>query len=321
MKIHCNILLIIGNGFDLDLGLKTGYSEFIKSKFFTPSTGLSQYLKEKYQIQNWIDLENELKSYIEELKERLIRTAYYRNDKEKQDVLNNKLIDHKESIASDYYKLIKNLMSYLNSLNYEIINKNSYAASLISILSKINGLSAITFNYTNLKEISNLLNSPLVSPKHVHGSLKESDIILGFEDNVDVNDNLCFMIKSHSPHFRSCNIRDSLEKADEIIFFGHSLGMTDYHYFEDFFLKQSGAMGSSDIKKKRIRIFTYDENSRQEILIQLRTMNNKRINELYDLNDFAIYRTKNKIDDNKIKQYFSELRKYTEEIDESLLLI
>ena len=101
-----------------------------------------------------------------------------------------------------------------------------------------------------------MLNSPLVSPKHVHGSLKESDIILGFEDNVDVNDNLCFMIKSHSPHFRSCNIRDSLEKADEIIFFGHSLGMTDYHYFEDFFLKQSGAMGSSDIKKKKIRIFT-----------------------------------------------------------------
>ena len=50
-------------------------------------------------------------------------------------------------------------------------------------------------------------------------------------------------------------------------------------------------------------------------------MNNKRINELYDLNDFAIYRTKNEIDDNKIKQYFSELRKYTEEIDESLLLI
>ena len=80
-------------------------------------------------------------------------------------------------------------------------------------------------------------------------------------------------------------------------------------------------MGSSDIKKKKIRIFTYDENSRQEILIQLRTMNNKRINELYDLNDFAIYRTKNEIDDNKIKQYFSELRKYTEEIDESLLLI
>lgn len=34
-----SILIIIGNGFDLDMGLKTSYSDFIKSPYFLSSSG------------------------------------------------------------------------------------------------------------------------------------------------------------------------------------------------------------------------------------------------------------------------------------------
>lgn len=76
----------------------------------------------------------------------------------------------------------------------------------------------------------------------MHGSLEsrqtakdDTSIILGFQDNIEIDDSYCFMIKSHSPYYTSHNIKSKLDQADEVIFFGHSLGSTDYPYFEDFF--------------------------------------------------------------------------------------
>ena len=113
------------------------------------------------------------------------------------------------------------------------------------------------------------------------------------------------MIKSHSPYYTSHNIKSKLDQADEVIFFGHSLGSTDYPYFEDFFRKQCAT--KPDNEKIKVRIFTYDEESRQNILVQLRNMNEKHTQMLYEYCDFAIYRTKDNIDDEKIKKYLSEL--------------
>ena len=81
------------------------------------------------------------------------------------------------------------------------------------------------------------------------------------------------------------------------------LGETDYHYFEDLFRFQSQPEHYKS--SKTIRIFTYDENSRIDVLFQLRAMNNKRTDMLFDLNDFEIYRTKD--DSAKIKVYLDQL--------------
>lgn len=61
-----NNLLIIGNGFDLDLGLPTKYSNFIESKYFKKQnirrgSKLFKYISETYHDKKWIDIENELK--------------------------------------------------------------------------------------------------------------------------------------------------------------------------------------------------------------------------------------------------------------------
>lgn len=85
------------------------------------------------------------------------------------------------------------------------------------------------------------------------------------------------------------------------------MGCTDYHYFSDFFKKQSGLNGN-EVNSKKIRIFTYNEDSRLKLLEQLREMNEKRMNYLYDLNDLLFYKTSEPSDSIEIEKYFQELR-------------
>ena len=262
-------VLVIGNGFDLDLGLKTSYSSFLNSDFFNQlryKYQMIEYLCESRCEKKWIDIEESLKKFA-------IRhgrdTGLMKESKEA------------------YELLTKALTSYLDSIDYSTINKKSIASNLFN-------KSALGI-HTNIKY------------KHVHGSLENNSIILGFEDNVNVLKSCYFMIKSHNSHYSSCNIRVTLEQANEIVFFGHSLGCTDYHYFSDFFKVQSG-LKENEVKNKKIRIFTYDEDSRLRLLEQLREMNEQRINYLYDLNDLKFYRTSDPNDLEEIQKYYYELQ-------------
>lgn len=302
------LVLVIGNGFDLDLGLPTSYQDFLKSSEFRKyldSThmqtdygyvvgdidNLFQYLNEKYQCQNWIDIELELKN----LASRRFKTI---------DVKGN-TVDAipfaTESKAQSFEVLCKQLCLYLKNLDYNFIKGGSIALKLLSVINEYASVcEIITFNYTDLHKLNDELPEKLrVRIDHVHGSIKDRDIIIGFEDEVEIDKSYSFMIKSFNPAFRSHNVRQKLLDADEIIFFGHSLGETDYHYFEDLFRFQSQPEHCKG--PKIIRIFTYDEKSRIDILFQLRAMNKKRTDMLFDLNNFEIYRTKN--DSIKINDY------------------
>ena len=74
-----------------------------------------------------------------------------------------------------------------------------------------------------------------------------------------------------------------MQEANEVVFFGHSLGHNDYHYFKAFFQSQC-VEGMKRDEGKRITFFTYDNNSRIEILKQLRSMNEKKTDLLFNLN-------------------------------------
>lgn len=67
MEITCDTMLVIGNGFDLSLGLKTSYGDFMGNlKYYVSSIYNSKiltYLFERVQKEKWIDIENELKNY------------------------------------------------------------------------------------------------------------------------------------------------------------------------------------------------------------------------------------------------------------------
>ena len=60
-------LLVIGNGFDLALGVKSSYGDYINSPNFDSfrSSGavLAGYLHTRFAHQNWVDIEAELSVY------------------------------------------------------------------------------------------------------------------------------------------------------------------------------------------------------------------------------------------------------------------
>lgn len=306
------LVLVIGNGFDLDLGLPTSYQDFLKSLDFKllldpvnmkssygyyieDSENLFHYLNQKYQCQNWIDIETELKSLASEKK----------REHDNWGEIVEKVPIASEGQTKSFEVLCKQLCLYLKKLDYNFVKGGSAALKLLSVINKYASIcEIITFNYTDLHKLKDDLPEEFkVRIDHVHGSIKDRDIIIGFEDEVEIDKSYSFMIKSFNPAFRSHNVRQKLLDADEIIFFGHSLGETDYHYFEDLFRFQSQPEHCKG--PKIIRIFTYDEQSRIDILFQLRAMNKKRTDMLFDLNNFEIYRTKD--DARKIEIYLSQL--------------
>ena len=273
-------VLILGNGFDLNLGLKTSYSDFVKSEHFEKivrhkDNYLINRIYTNFRLNKWIDLEEELKRFAIE-----------------QSGNRKSMLD----ISTELEELRHALIQYLNELDYSKINKRSVAAQLLEIVYKNKeDYEIFSYNYTDLNEIiknirteqANEISKDRVRYTHVHGTLKDKSIIIGFEDDVDIDDEYCYMIKTFSPHYASHRVRYALEDADEIIFFGHSLGSTDYHYFSKLFRDKSD-FGLQKEKSAKIRILTANRESKYEILKQLRNMNNKQTNILYDLNDFEI---------------------------------
>lgn len=280
-------ILILGNGFDLDLGLKTRYSDFSDSdewrRYSSEESNLFQYLDAKKEIERWFDLESELFNYA------------------------NPKVQRSRTLKEDklyFDQLHEGLKIYLRKEQQKEINVNSYAAELLKAAVHNDLFHNIySFNYTDVnifaKQIGVALNSKCT---YIHGNLSDNSIILGVNDKRLVP-NYDFLHKTMSPYYRSHNLFEDLYAANEVIFFGLSFGEIDFTYFEDFFKSQSSSDNVGH-KKKNITIVTYDENSRSDIL---RKLNNQGINRqrLYAQSNFQMIRTS--VEDDKV--LFNELLK------------
>lgn len=251
-------ILILGNGFDLDLGLHTRYSEFWGSERWKevmencPEPYFINSL-EKYRItHNWFDLESGLLEGAKRLKDKL-RARFD---------------------ASNYYEsfqmLIRELRTYIE---YQQDNftpaKNSVAGRLLKAIDTKPLVKRIyTFNYTDIVKMSQRYKvSKLPFVHYVHGSLNPNDqIILGIEmeDFSSIPPQLTFLIKTNSPYYRYTNLLRDLELADQVVFFGHSINGMDFPYFKDFFL-QLVNMPIPKSRKRYVAIVTYDEHSAMQI--------------------------------------------------------
>lgn len=100
-----------------------------------------------------------------------------------------------------------------------------------------------------------------------------------------------------------------MQNANEVVFFGHSLGPTDYHYFKSFFNTQSQEYMTLE-KSKDITIFTFNNDSRVEILRQLRKMNGGSLEYLFSNNCFRIICTdgEDPRDEKMIQDFVKHLR-------------
>ena len=97
------------------------------------------------------------------------------------------------------------------------------------------------------------------------------------------------MYKDNSRFYMSNNMYEDFEKADDIIFFGHSINGMDFPYFRDFFIKQSGMDG--EYKSKHITVFTYDDTSNQQIRNSIRNAQ-VDLTQLFRRNDIKFIQTK-----------------------------
>ena len=286
-------VFIIGNGFDLDLGWKTSYKDFIVSEYWPlrdkePYCLMAEYLKERTEVDRWYDLENLLKEYA-----------------------SDKPYNHEVASPRDeefFYELRDCLISFLKDAIKKTVNTESMAMRVLrAVVANGYFTSIYTFNYTDLYDIAGNggINS-LFDYESVHGRLSNNSIILGVNDNVNLREGYSYLRKVFNEHYTSHAIRYDLQECDEVVFFGHSLSENDYPYFADFFEDQS--MCTERKSGKHITIFTKDNHSRIQILEQLRMMNGGRTERLQNDNDFKIIMTDNP-DKILLKKFFDNLNK------------
>lgn len=291
-------VLIIGNGFDLDLGMNTRYSDFAKSKIWenTFHNDLNVYdkgtligfLNAEKEKQEWFDIEQSLLDYaLRKNSDGFISDSMASEDKKAYQKLSQALSLYIQKEQEQYNPQKNRIATQV----LEAIINNGYFRSIYS------------FNYTSLSNIAKVngmsLGESIVT--HVHGDLANNDIILGImaDTNVDVPESYSFLYKDNSLYYHSNNMANDLEEADELVFFGHSINGMDFDYFKDFFVKQAGMKGES--KRKKITIFTYDENSDMKIRNSMRKIGISP-RHLFNKNDLCFIHTVNLKNGNKVDQ-------------------
>ena len=157
-----------------------------------------------------------------------------------------------DSAAGRILKVIKSERNILYSFNYTPINLITKIAAIIDE-SKV----------------------PIVRP---HGEItdesilkakvEDNSIILGIETN-NINNiapGYSFLLKSNNPAYKSTHIASDLLQTRNVIIFGHSLNKMDFGYFREYF----NFLASNTDKDRKLTIITKDDNSRVNLLDNLR---------------------------------------------------
>ncbi|MBD5271821.1 MAG: hypothetical protein HDS42_00880 [Bacteroides sp.] len=303
-------VFIIGNGFDIDLGLPSSYSEFAESEYWpfknivniTNSTpfnlnhrSLHNTLHNAALESNWFDIEYLLTKY-----------ATLDGTYTSKHVISSKILEDAKSDKSTFNMLCQSLSDYLKHIQTTQLNDSSVAAQVLRVIIDSRYFNYIfSFNYTDLKLLAkNIGIERDFWYTHMHGDL-ENGIILGIESQVEFMPPYRYLCKEYNMNYRTRFLNYALQEANEIVIFGHSLSPIDYHYFQQLFAQQSREdMQYSD--RKKITIFTRNEETKRDICDQLRKMNNKRLDLLYGMNIFHILRTDGS-DEKEIAEFFKSV--------------
>lgn len=251
------ILYFIGNGFDINLGMNTRYSDFYSYYKLQPSKNdIVSNLKREISanIDNWSDLELALGKY----------TCYMRDindfDEVFEDIVDN-LADYLSKLEQSYDfeninkdKFFENLCNPENSLTNEDIQELKVYKQ--NWHSKEWHVKIVSFNYTTM--IEKFLNNPtfpisigsndgfnifLKDIQHIHG-FTDKLTVLGVNDisqidNVEFHTNqevLEALIKTKCNKVQRHNVdkicENQVNEADLICIFGSSLGETDNYWWQ-----------------------------------------------------------------------------------------
>ena len=249
-----NIVFIIGNGFDLNLGLKTSYYDFVKwyTKIDSNDNQPVQFLKDHIDIEDfkWGDLELKLGEYTKLFNNHDEFYKAYCDMGEKLmlylSVEENKYFEktniQKRAIAHGFIDdilvfLTKNKLLYEGKIQIDIITFN-YTTILDNIVEFIN-------DSEDLKKILRDKNINIRSLCHCHGNLKSQKICFGVDNYSQIKNQRIFekhirymeqMIKPKRNDYLENTDKDKsielIHNADCVIVYGCSLGKTDEFWNE-----------------------------------------------------------------------------------------
>ena len=205
-----NITFLIGNGFDINLGLKTRYADFYDyyQEHASEDSMILQLMREDNNKENWADLELALGEKLQGIDEDsvdLFMDAHAELDSLLLDYLEEE--QKKYTVEKMKEEIIQELVRSLKELPKELSTEEirSYQATCDTYKNEEIRYSFITFNYTDiLDEI--IKNAKSANPDlgthtatngqnrkhnlgevhHVHGSLMEG-VVLGVNDESQIN--------------------------------------------------------------------------------------------------------------------------------------
>lgn len=207
-------IVVIGNGFDMSLGLKSSYQNFIEyikhKKKFDKDYDLYNYNRlflrkyENFHL-NWSDFES--------LYEEIVRRINNRSQKseELQDILditsiNNAIKrleeDFTEYLSEEYSKWVeqrttpigpefKKITENINPFFEKLIkDENTYFINFNYTSTIADMCESILYDSQKIKESSGKLKKAKDRVFHIHGSLEEENILFGggFTDSEDINE-------------------------------------------------------------------------------------------------------------------------------------
>lgn len=288
-----NTIVVLGNGFDLDLGLKTSYSDFmyhlytknpddICEKNVLVKSLLNVWVKNgEIQKKYWIDIEKQLRDWI------------LNPDEKDNPIWENK------NIKSDYDAFVRELNYYMLVEKYPPIDEfgntykiNSCALQLLKFMSNAEcNFQIFSLNYTNLLSITDVINKRLsgesinlsgININNIHGiaedisKTEEPHIIIGIDENCKVPDKFDFLIKTNNRNYKG-GILSSISQASHLILFGVGMGITDWPYFKNSF---------HDIieKNNNLKAYIFTNESKSEYLKKISQMTEIPMSKVHEAN-------------------------------------
>lgn len=254
-----NITFLIGNGFDINLGLKTRYTDFYPYYLKKhPEEMIAKFISQDNNYENWADLELRLGEML-----KLISKDKSEEFLDSKSVLEECLTEYLKN-QNDLFEIRdlekatkefkKNIINFSDEFNDE--EKEKYKSTISTYRNEIN-FSFITFNYTDaldriIEECqkgtnvigyfkdsnSDTRQMKILKPLHIHGRLDEG-MVLGVNDESQISNESLKSDNDFKDYFIKQNVLKesgnlNIEKAKKIIdnsnyvcLFGLSIGDTD----------------------------------------------------------------------------------------------
>lgn len=285
-SVNTNRTVIIGNGWDLNLKLRTSFSDFFKGMEFLripDSNSLALFARDKLsKNSNWSDLEGALPEWIS-----WVNSMSATRLRDRQETIG-------EAAEDDFDEVTEAVHSFIRNAQNPNMAVDTRVKQLVQAWGSRSLLRVFNFNYTNTFEIYEQLThdqerlfSPNYVHKYMHGNIADRDIVIGANRDTRMGkDN--FILKSSSADYSPPpDYRNTLLSTKHVEIFGHSFGDSDREYFEFFFRR----LLEDPEFKPQIRIYTKDKASLRRLRSQLNSFVDDRLTEISISKEIQFFRT------------------------------